>query len=369
MKLGSFNVENLFDRPRIFSDEPEVAEVERVLAAHHELGELLVRPAYDQAAKDRIAVLVEALGLRRSDDGLYVRLHVVRGRLLKRPSDPRLPVVVVADGPGDWVGWIELERKELDVLAMKHTAMVIRDVDADVLGVVEAESRPVLDRFTDAMLRQVGGRPYAQVMCVDGNDTRGIDVGLLSRHPITTYRPHVYDADRTGRVFSRDCAEYHVDVDGQTVVVLVNHFKSKGYSEPGDPQGGKKRRRQAVRVAAIYDGLLAEGLDHVVVVGDLNDTPASTPLKPLMATSLRDITTHPTFTHDQRDGTYGSMKDQIDYVLLSPAMYAKVTGGGIFRKGVWRGPRAEFRWDVYDSLHNPVEAASDHAAIWAEVAL
>ena len=37
------------------------------------------------------------------------------------------------------------------------------------------------------------------------------------------------------------------------------------------------------------------------------------------------------------------------------------------RKGVWRGPRTRDKWDVYDTLTSEVEAASDHAAIYADI--
>jgi hypothetical protein len=47
-------------------------------------------------------------------------------------------VQVVADGRADWIGWVDLKTEPVDELAMRHTAMVIRDLDADVMGVVEA---------------------------------------------------------------------------------------------------------------------------------------------------------------------------------------------------------------------------------------
>ena len=153
--------------------------------------------------------------------------------------------------------------------------------------------------------------------------------------------------------------------------MLVNHFKSKGYSTPGDPQGARKRRRQASRVAQIVTSLLATGHENVAVVGDLNDSPDSAALAPLLRdTDLRDISEHPDFEWGTRRGTFGSgdEDDKIDYVLLSPALFARATGGGVFRKGVYRGPRTREPWDVYDTLVDEVDQASDHAAIYADLA-
>jgi hypothetical protein len=45
-----------------------------------------------------------------------------------------------------------------------------------------------------------------------------------------------------------------------------------------------------------------------------------------------------------------------------------VTGGGIWRKGVWGGKHGTL-FPHYDDMTKPVHAASDHAAIWADIAL
>jgi hypothetical protein len=56
------------------------------------------------------------------------------------------------------------------------TAQVTHDLGADIQAVVEAENEPSLDRFnTDLLAGQ-----YDHVMLIDGNDTRGIDVGILT---------------------------------------------------------------------------------------------------------------------------------------------------------------------------------------------
>lgn len=370
MIIGSFNVENLFDRAKALNQQTW-KQGAPVLAAHAELSRLLENDPYSEGDKVRIVELLEFLGLLRSDEGEFVRLRKIRGRLLRRPRDRTKPVTVVAKGRSEWVGWVELKTEHVDELAMEHTAMVIRDLGADVLGVVEAESRPVLDLFTAAMLKKVGGAPYEQVMLIDGNDGRGIDVGLLSRFPVTAVRTHIYDTDHIGTVFSRDCCEYHLDIGGdRTLVVLVNHLKSKGYGSKDDPIGATRRRRQATRVAEIYNGLLAEGHLLVAVLGDLNDTPDSDSLQPLLGTTtLKDISKHPGFEPGPRSGTFKGENNQIDYVLLSPDLFALAKGGGIFRKGVWRGNRTKNRWEIYSTLTAEEHAASDHAAIWAEVAL
>ncbi|MBX9901230.1 MAG: endonuclease/exonuclease/phosphatase family protein, partial [Burkholderiaceae bacterium] len=115
--------------------------------------------------------------------------------------------------------------------------------------------------------------------------------------------------------------------------------------------------------------LRAEGKELIAVVGDFNDTPDSAALEPLLSlTELRDIATHPTFDDGGRPGTFGACtaSNKIDYLLLSPALWARVKAGGISRIGVWPGVRPA-KWPVLATLTAPAEAASDHAAIWCDL--
>jgi endonuclease/exonuclease/phosphatase family metal-dependent hydrolase len=369
MRIATFNVENLFDRARALNQR-SWAVGRPILADHAALNALLQEPAYDPDTKTRIVELLRRLGLAESDEGPFVRLRQNRGRLVRRPQTGG--VEVVASGRSDWIGWAELTTEPVDELAMSNTARVITDVGAHVLGVVEAESRVALKRFADGALRERRDPAYPHVMLVDGNDDRGIDVGVLTRpeYPLRGLRSHVDDVDDRGRVFSRDCPEYEVlTPGGDPVLVLLNHLKSKGYG--GQAQSSAMRRRQAQRVAEIYRERLDQGIKHVAVLGDLNDTPASEPLTPLLdGTDLRDISTHPDFDDGGRPGTYGNSTaaNKIDYVLLSPSLFERATGGGIWRKGVWGGRNGTL-WPIYDTVTAPVHAASDHAAVYADLAM
>lgn len=375
MRLATFNVENLFLRARVFND-PDPAAHQGVLDAHAELGKLIELPVYSAADKARMLVLLEGLGLLRGNEGPYVRLQRIRDQFLRRPKAG--PVEVVASGRGDWVGWVELKAEAVDARAMENTARVMADSAADVLALVEVESRPAFLSFQKLLYADRGRpEPFAHVMVIDGNDGRGIDVGLATRagFPVGLMRSHV-DAPGGGRsVFSRDCPVYEVTTPaGGRLLVLPNHLKSKF---GGDPASDRRRQAQAEALAAIYAGLRAAGEEMIAVLGDLNDTPGSAPLAPLLAgTDLREVSDHPGFTEftfdgpaDQRGiGTYklGADRDKIDYILLSPALWARMRRGGIFRKGAWPGKRPP-RWPVYPELAREVHAASDHHLIWADL--
>lgn len=370
VRIAAYNVENLFDRAKALNFETW-AEGRPVLEKHAEINGLLAETTYTDAHKARIVELLKELGLAKSDDGgRFALLRQNRGRLVKRPTSGGLEVV--AGGREDWVGWVELKTEPVNVLATKHTAMVMRDTNADILGVVEAENRISLRDFSKVLLAQVGAPPYPHVMVIDGNDGRGIDVGILTRDgfPIGEIVSHVDDGGENNEVFSRDCPEYTVTTpSGAEIVVMVNHFKSKGFGKP--KESNARRKRQAERVAELYESRRAKGQENVVVLGDLNDTPDSDPLSPLIGgTDLKDVSDHPRFRSDGRPGTFanGTAGNKIDYILLSPTLFANVTDGTVLRKGVWGGKNGTL-FPHYETMTKSVHAASDHAALVAEVDL
>lgn len=380
MKIAAFNVENLFDRARVLNgDTPEHSTI---LDAFADLNSLFQKETYSDADKAQMLGLFEQLGLLHRNESEFVRLRKIRGQIIKRPRDRTQPRQIIADGRADWIGWLELRTEAVDDISMILTAKSIFEVGADVICLVEAESRPVLLEFQDTLARALEfSETYRYVMLIDGNDMRGIDVGLATRdgYEIGRVRSHADDLKPDGfPIFSRDCPEYEVITpSGQTVMVLGNHFKSKFGGN--SPASRAKRRAQAEAVKQYYERLRAEGYDNVVVLGDLNDTPESQELAPLLSgTDLRDVSDHPNFTdfqyrvsNDHRGiGTFGlgNDGDKIDYLLLSPALFEKVQTGGIFRKGAWPGV-SPVRWDTYPELTEKHHAASDHHLLWAEIDL
>lgn len=367
MRIAAFNVENLFNRAKALNNETW-AEGKPILEAYARLSKLFEKDPY--SAADRKAMLKELdfLGLKNSDEGNYVWLRRSRGALLKRPRQG--PAEVVAGGRGDWIGWLELKTEIVNETAIRNTARVIADVKADVLAFIEAENRPALTRFNDDVLSGENFA-YESIMLIDGNDERGIDVGVMTRRKfeIESMRSHVGDKDADGDIFSRDCPEYFITTPGsETVLVLVNHLKSKGFGS--QDSSDRKRKRQARRIRQIYDARRTEGVKNIAILGDFNDTPDSDSLAPLLkaGSDLKDVSLHPAFVDDGRPGTYknGTKGTKIDYILLSPALFARVKEAAYHRTGVWGGKNGDL-WPVYDTMERDIHAASDHAAIWADI--
>ena len=220
------------------------------------------------------------------------------------------------------------------------------------------------------VIPKVNGQSYDHTMLIDGNDERGIDVGIISRKgfEIRSMTSHVDDVDPDGLIFSRDCAEYHLTTpSGNDLFLLINHFKSKGFGAQQD--NNKKRTRQAKKVRKIYDELNNK-FDFIAVIGDLNDIPDSIPLRALLGSNsnLLDIIKHEKFVGDGRPGTHGNgtKSGKLDYILMSPELAKKAKLGGIERRGVWGGKNGDL-FPHFPEVKTAKDAASDHAALWVDL--
>ncbi len=386
MRLASFNVENLFARAKAL-DTTTWAEGEPALAAFDRFNTIAAKAEYTEQDKaDMLAqlLILEILiptqaGARLNPNpfGAWALLRENRGDFLVAPNNavPR----IVATGRDAWSGWVELITEPVDEVAIHMTARVITEVEADAICLVEAENRPALVDFNTEML----DRRYGHGMLIDGNDPRGIDVGLYCAADIDIVwmRSHVDDPDpaRPGKsVFSRDCPVYRLRLpSGADLYLLLNHFKSQSFSS-GNPD--PLRSRQSARVREIYDQLIADGASLVAILGDFNKGPDTADpshhptLEPLLdpGTPLVDAYDLPGFDVGPRPGSFQScsLRNRLDYILLSPDLAAAATGGGVFRKGLWGTPTNKNKpqdWEIFPEITSSRQAASDHAAIFVDL--
>jgi len=271
MRLATFNVENLFDRVKALNLD-SWAEGKPVLDDFKRLNELIQEAEYSPATKSELLKIMKRhKGLLTNGVSKFIRLRDARGGFLKKTGGK---IEVYARGRSDWMGWFELETEPVKETATENTARIIGLLRADVLCVIEAEDRTGLKRFNKDVLTSVAVDAFSHVMLIDGEDERGIDVGILTKPGFNIVRmlSHVDDQDKKGGIFSRDCAEYEITTkQGNTLLLLVNHFKSKGFGKPAE--SAAKRLRQAKRVRAICDQYISKGYEFVAVIGDLNDSP------------------------------------------------------------------------------------------------
>ena len=207
MRIGTFNVENLFSRVKAMNLD-SWDEGGRILDDVSDLDRILSKAQYEAADKDQIKALLEKYGFNdpRKEDRPF-QIVEVRGKLF---SVRRGEIEVRANGRADWLGWVEWARDTVNSQAVENTARVIAAVSADILCLVEVESRMTLGTFNRQVISKFMA-PYGHNMRIDGNDPRRINIGLLSRRPIVSVRSHIDDVNGGNtRIFSRDCPEFEI---------------------------------------------------------------------------------------------------------------------------------------------------------------
>lgn len=365
-RVATFNVENLFGRAKILNLRNSDV-INGKLKLVDELNTLIHKPAdFTPTQKARIVELYQELKP-------YVTIRENRGSKLFNQAKTK----VVAKNGNDWDGELDFTRDHFSKLARENTAKVIKDTKADVACIVEAEDRIALKAFDTELLNN----RFACEMLLDGNDTRGIDVGIYSKFPLGGVWTHMFDKGSNNRpIFSRDCPEYEVLLpNGQSLYVLCNHLKSKGYDSAGTADA--KRKAQATAVADILKGYNL-ATDLVVVAGDLNDTPDSGPLEPLLSiANLYDVLDLQFPNEPRKRWTYCYKKEfnQIDYLLVSKPLKNAIQEAHVERRGIYnlkklttdsQGTPNQVPVETeYASVTHWTDAASDHGAVWAEFAL
>lgn len=364
LRVATFNMENLFTRPTAMRDGSG-ATGQRAIDDHAELNGIISKDPYSDHDKARLLELERRYRFAdlNPTSSAWVQLNKIRGQLFKRTQAGVKSVV--ATGRSSWTGWFELKRDDVKWAATHNTGRVIAEVNADILICVEIENRPTLLRFNEQVLGAEFNCEYPHAMLIDGNDQRGIDVGIMSRYPISGMRSHVDDRNPNGeRTFSRDSPEYVIELsDDKRIVVIPNHFKSK---RGGDSPSAKARRTAQANTASAIAKNALQVSPNVLLGGDLNDTPDSETLEPLFLDGFQDVQRHASYPTD-RPGTYetGTASNKIDYLILSQPLWATLQATGIERRGSYH----PHTWEPFDTVKSKTDEASDHHLVWADFSL
>lgn len=222
----------------------------------------------------------------------------------------------------------------------QQTAQAIRDTEADIICLQEIEHKAILDDFHHFYLNRTGCAHYGWRRCLEGNDRRGIDVGVMSKKRIkVTSHAHItfddfdlyndelcrYGLSEGEGIFRRDCLEVTVTVEEKPLSIFVCHFKSMA---GGREQTRCVREAEAEAVRRIISNSFPDPVTaDWLIVGDLNDY-VSEPghgLGPLFADGfscnlLERLPAEERWTHYYPGG---NAKHQIDYILASPALAAR----------------------------------------------
>lgn len=215
---------------------------------------------------------------------------------------------------------------------LEHLAHSIAELNADVIAFQEVENRFYLQRFVKVFLPDLG---YENVVHFEGNDSRGIDVCLVSRVPIGPVRSYRHlkfpGADGTVRSFNRDVLAVTIEPpEAKPFEAWVVHLKSNS---------GGREFAEPVRLAEAKE--LRKLLDHeldkdpearIIVLGDFNDTWETPSIQTIVGAGPNALWSATTELKGELPDTYneGEYKSMIDFILCSPAM-AKTYVKGSFR--------------------------------------
>jgi len=176
----------------------------------------------------------------------------------------------------------------------QEIARRIKEMNADVLAVQEVEHIEILKEFNKHYLDSM----YKEVVLIEGNDQRLIDVGVLSKYPvgsITSHQAAVHEDDPNRRVFGRDLLQVEIlDQSGRKLFNLYNtHLKSHYVPFGEDPvlgaqKANERRRRQSEKIAEII-GRQERPNSKYILTGDMNDPPESEFLSPMRTIDGRTL--------------------------------------------------------------------------------
>jgi len=211
-------------------------------------------------------------------------------------------------------------KKELEALARG-----IKNLNADVIAFVEVESKETLKNFF--LDKYLPGNGY-EVVLLEGNDGRGIDVAVATKFPVINVKSHkdltfnVPELNKTMK-FSRDLIQVEMKAGNYPFTMFVGHLKSKHGTALESDSMRKAEANQIKDILTKYQA--ANPKANFLLCGDFNDIPASAPLKPLLEPSaglqLTDIILKDMGTADYVYTYHPKQyRSRIDYILVSPGM-------------------------------------------------
>ncbi|MFQ6612935.1 MAG: endonuclease/exonuclease/phosphatase family protein [Fidelibacterota bacterium] len=199
-------------------------------------------------------------------------------------------------------------------LKLKHSAEVLADLNADVVGLCEVENRGMLEALNQAY----SGRNY-KIVHYDSPDERGIDCALLydpeqfevlSSRAITNSLP--------GGDHTRDILYVEGKYSGRILHLFVNHWPSNyGGKEKAIPKRAATARLVVSEVSRI---LTADPLAEILLMGDFNENPTEPNVQSLKAAGL--VSLMESMVGEPGKGTYVYRGEDffLDQFVVSPGL-------------------------------------------------
>lgn len=169
---------------------------------------------------------------------------------------------------------------------------------------------------------------------------------------IAPTHPAFVGDDRHHWAPSRKTLAVELEVNGQTLFVIVCHFKSMRAAERREEDYAKKQRHAQAEIVHHFaaDLLACDPRAAIVLLGDLNDVPGSKTLKLLKGESfhnlLEDMPCGQSYTR-----RHGGQPQALDHILVSPVLR--------------RGATVRIPHLNSNAAHGEPDPASDHDPVVA----
>lgn len=300
-----------------------------------------------------------------------------------KPPDVETPVYYMIES-NDLVKYREYSGKLIQPKKEEEIATIaakVNSMDLDILAVQEVEDIDTLREFNRTYLKNDNGSArYPYEVLIEGNDKRFIDIGILSKFPvtsITSWQNARFNIDDYHPVFSRDLLQ--VDIFNNTgtkrlFTIFNTHLKSNyvpWYTEDKQAAADKNndiRSRQAEVIKRIIKDQTRPDSSYILV-GDMNDRPDSEFLEGFTlnqelglsdavvnAVELGQMNHTPypppdgaVWSHRYKKASGDYRYHLYDHIWVSPALADKVTGSYILRREKVGGD------------------GSDHDPVWIEL--
>lgn len=371
MKIATFNIQNIFHRDtylvKRFREENEEVWVK-------EFESLMFKYRPNEKDYSRMRELAILLGFHKPPYEPFLsmrrksgQLHIQRREVFREYK---------ANHITDWNGWIKLRSIPINETSIQNKAMVINEIDPDILILQEVEDRTSLLNFNKEFLSNGDTIKYQQIVFLETNDSYGRGMGILAKdgYQIQSIKTHVNDLDENGNsLFDFDVQEYEIRTpSGENLKLLAAHLAEGALD---NEESNKKRKIQSRKIADIYKNIMKSN-SLVAVIGSLNTPSFSDSISPLLKdTDLKDITRHISFNtgldEDKKSNDLHVMAykmgidiKQRNYLLLSPRLFKTVKICGQFRKAIWH--KVQMQGTIYKAIQKEQHAASKFPFIWAE---
>ncbi|WP_461638234.1 ExeM/NucH family extracellular endonuclease [Leucobacter sp. BZR 635] len=271
----------------------------------------------------------------------------------------------------------------------------INELDADIVGLMEIENsvkfgKPAdtaLADLVDGLNEAAGGAVWSYVPTPKALHNAGttdfITNAIIYKNDAVKPKGDsqtIIDENVWGN--AREPIAQAFDIDGRTVTVVANHFKSKSGkgAEPADGQGhfNGDRVAQAKSLLSFTEQLeTSSGSPDMLLVGDFNAYGQEDPV--FEFTSQGWINTVPALAAGQYSYTFNGELGSLDHVIASPSLKDSLTGAAIWasNSAEWgdRGygfgatdPGSPFRASDHDPIVVGVNASATAQPVSIDVA-